>query len=624
MALRIVVEGQGTIATALRWESTARLNASGRFSFSMPPSDPAAAWLVPLKRVFCYWDTTLVGGGIVEYVTLSNGSLQIEGGDLATELLHKAIRYANSTSAETIADQLGALLPAGWTYVNAITGTSNYVALNVMWDSLLNAINTLCELAGYWWHIVGSTLTIADGYGALVAGLTPLHLTRRTDASNVAGAVFPFGAGDGFGALELRSATLALLAPYHYFQLTMDIWTGYGIVRDDALGYPNPVRRRRLDFKNVAPQENSAAAIVTAANTLAVAAIEYLDKNATPIVEYTVEAVWPGVVRPLDRVSLVYNDESLKVSEVVVATEVSTRVTPEQLATVGMRLEASARRILSDDEIIADAIVASRMTPVYPQTSAFADFWTGIVTIDENTIGVLEARFPPQVLMVQSAVLRVAGGVVSKPSSLEGPTFGSGIVGVALVDAAAPTNYEVRINGAGAWMTVGTGVSVHALTVDAATDAPTAPSYGVELRGVAPAEIIAVVGTVPASVPALPAGTILKVLTITSCGWNSVTGAIREDTDGDGFIGGSNDTLLGYVRVGDVVEIATGVRLVSTYGSRTFWHYEVKCGGKVGWMPIYEIEGGVVTKGGRVAYSTAIYGAQVTVSIETRNVSQPF
>lgn len=616
MTLRIDVEGYGTIATATRWESVARLSAAGRYSFSMPASDPAAAWLTPLARVFCYWDSTLVGAGVVEYLTVSGSMLDVEGGDLSVELLNLAIRYFSATSAETIADELGALLPAGWSYVNAIAGASPTVMLNVWWDSLQNAINTLCEMAGYWWHVVGTTLTIADTYGALVAGLTPISLTRRIDGSNVAGVIIPFGAGDGGVSLTMQAANLTLPPPYVYYQLVMGGYTGYGIGRSDAEGFPAAKRRRRLDLKHVSPATNDDAGIIGAANTLTLAAMQYLKNNAAPITEYAVSVVWAGVVRPLDRVALTYADEALRVSETLVATEVRTQVTPDQLATVGMRLEASARRILSDDEVVGNALRASRITPVYQQLVGSDDSITLGVWVDKTatiaaaTEGVFTFRFHFTTMQVLSVIARILVSAINEE-------------GLVNAGAGVPTALEYRLNGTGAWSALGASVDLTSQLINPVTLHQLADQNDINIRGVLRTNYKAAIGTAVGSIPAIPNGTQVRLVAWTGTR-NSYFPSGGGTFNSSRLYATAAGTVIMDIPLNAWVTI-TGAptTLPATSGVTRLMWYPCTYLGQAGYVVLYHINASnQVANDGGPPFSTVDYSGMVTVTLQVRSSSQ--
>ena len=90
--------GAGPILSAVEWESTAKLDAAGSFSFTMPASDPKAALLRPQRVVWCYTfvDEVMVecGAGIVERITTQVGTptlLRVRGPDLLAELAQRTV-----------------------------------------------------------------------------------------------------------------------------------------------------------------------------------------------------------------------------------------------------------------------------------------------------------------------------------------------------------------------------------------------------------------------------------------------------------------------------------------------------------------------------------------------------
>lgn len=618
MTLRIDVEGAGTIGSAIQWESTARLSGAGRFAFSMPASDPAAAWVQPLATVYCYWDATLIGAGVVEHLTVNRGVLQAEGGDLASELAYKMIRYANSTYAATIADGLGALLPAGWTYVNAISGPTDIVSLNVMWDSLLSAVNTLCEMAGLWWHIVGKTLTIANAYGAVVHGLTPVRVTRRVDASGVVGHVYPFGAGDGSAAITMRAYTVTPTAPYTVTSVVMDGQTVWGVGRTDSPGYAAPGRRVRVDFKHVAPVVISDAGLIAAANTLQAAAINYLRTHGTPIVEYALDAAYSGIVRPLAQVALAYRDDDMRINETLVATEVRTRVTQQEQATVGLRLEATARRIRSEGEVVADAIIASRIKAAYPQLGVstdtidestwvdmIEDFASGATIQDVVTEGVIPFRFHPDTTQVQSIVVTRQILPIGDDSSLN-------------AGAGAPTQLEYRLNGAGSWLSMPASVDITAAVVNASTGHPLQEANILNVRGVERSSVLVGEGVYIGSIPAIPSGTKLRLRW--SNAYFPAGGALSVYWSSrlyDGVLGDVKMAIPLYSWV--TLTSGTYTRSPSSGLHQLLW-YPATFQGITGWIFVYALNSSDVTTGARL-WSQNSYSANIAVTMQMRNVT---
>jgi hypothetical protein len=371
--MRIEIEGGGTIATATAWSSTLRLSAAGNFTFSMPATDPAAALVVPLAVVRCYQDNVLVGAGLVDEIANDGSVITVSGDDLARELAETTVRAMLENTAQAIITQLGTYLPAGWTLVNQVADNTTVLIARCYRDSLLAFLSTICELGGLYYWVDERTLTVSDGPGAVQRGVVPISLRRNTSSYDVLNRVYPFGAGDGKAALTIYAANVSLPAGY--------VIDG----ANNSITYtpsPYPRRERRIDFKQIAPQANTDAGIVTAANALAIAGYNALKAAITPVVTYDAALAWGGRLLPLQRLALVYDGDGLAINETLVITDVTVQARPGGMMTTAVTLEANARRALSDAEIVAGAIKAARLGPVYPQLIASQD--TLVLTADTD------------------------------------------------------------------------------------------------------------------------------------------------------------------------------------------------------------------------------------------------
>lgn len=90
--------GDGPITTAVAWQSTARLDQAGTFSFQMPAADPRAALLANRRYVRCWsYDSELVeeGRGIIERIRVVPGDgptmLEVSGDDILRELAVRTV-----------------------------------------------------------------------------------------------------------------------------------------------------------------------------------------------------------------------------------------------------------------------------------------------------------------------------------------------------------------------------------------------------------------------------------------------------------------------------------------------------------------------------------------------------
>lgn len=115
--------GAGPITSGLEWQSTARLDSAGVFSFTMPASDPRATLIQNRRTIWAYTresDGSLVtlGAGIIKTIRYEVGSptiLRVTGPDMLAEL------------ADHTVGQLK-ILEKGWTYLNGGKGTVRQVS----------------------------------------------------------------------------------------------------------------------------------------------------------------------------------------------------------------------------------------------------------------------------------------------------------------------------------------------------------------------------------------------------------------------------------------------------------------------------------------------------------------
>ena len=126
----------GTIDTVSKWNSIARLDRAGTFSFPMPSSDSKYGDLISHKRIAkCYRiidnTRTLVGIGVIDEtnISISAGDKGTEaivaGDDLLRELTNTSVGFlkiesAGSGTTSAPADII-AEAPAGWT-LDTVTG----------------------------------------------------------------------------------------------------------------------------------------------------------------------------------------------------------------------------------------------------------------------------------------------------------------------------------------------------------------------------------------------------------------------------------------------------------------------------------------------------------------------
>jgi hypothetical protein len=490
MSLVIEVVGYGYVDTPMRWESTARLNAGGRWSFSMPASDANAALLGALRTVRCWWRGNAVAMGIVSSWRTSNDVIQVSGEDMSRELATRLVsaQLTDGESAVSLHDAVDWLfdeLPAGWTGVNAVdVGNTAVVYLRSTSDSVLAVLGTICDLCGCWYTVDGRTLTVSDTLGAEVHGVTLLALEEQVDSADIINRIYLRGAGDGEAGLTLGAATDA--PP-----------TGYSVDgADSTLSWdasPYPLRERAFAMPWIGPIATTDSAVESAGNALLSAGVRWLQRYATPVVSYRATVVHPALIQPLERVALNWRGRGLAANGLFAVVEAVLRIDPRSLATVALTLEADARRLPTDVEVLASEMQTANRKALWPQVSLSSE------TVESESKLITDAAaeianvmtWPARIVQVRSALLSID---VARNDQWQ-----------------LPASVEWRLNGAGGWTTYTAPVSLMA-QIGTPSGRPLAASVTVNVRGVAPAQKVKATGVSIDGAPTVVSGDVLLVL----------------------------------------------------------------------------------------------------------------
>lgn len=456
------------ITTAASFEATARLSAGGGFSFTMPANSPEAAYLDVLQRLDCYWDHLLVVSGYVKEIAVEGETLTVTGDDMAHELAAVVVSAEATGLMDAVdaIDWIGDNLPDGWTLDNDVVGTQQVYVTEVVRESLLATLGAICTAAGLWFVIDGLTLRVADSYGAVVHGVQIGRLAKRADSNEIVNKVYPYGAGAKDVAVGLRASTLTP--------------GGYAIDKDEnsvthsASAYPT--REREVQFAKVAPTEATEAALIAAANALVLESVRYLQRHATPVVSYSAEVMFGRRLLPLERVALAVRTPALRVNGTPVVVESRIQIGAGSAARQSLTLEADARRIPTDAQVIAQAIVTASNSVLYPAPKAV----NGTPSVGAHlTAGNVEYALPWSVgercIQILSATLT---GSVEDTGAVE-------------LEIGA---IQYRLNGAGSWVALTGVIDLLSVLADADTGFPLATSGVVNVRVLGQAEHIPFVG----------------------------------------------------------------------------------------------------------------------------------
>jgi hypothetical protein len=268
-------QGGGPIISASSWESVARLDQAGTFSFPMPASDPKAT-LATAKRIarcrgLINTAVTDIRAGIIDKIKVGLDSegkaeLTISGDDLLRELTYKRVGNLTigtpgtpPTTSNTGPSDIIALAPAGWSLEADHAKDGHLTSLKAVFhqfegETVLEAFVKLAELTGEHFRLGDGRKVVwmqdhqtSSGVRAIQGG-DPLSLEDNNDICLILslneeqdsyecyiGHVYAWGAGEGAARITLNGAA-APPAGYlishdskgYYLEHTAT-WTAYGI-----------------------------------------------------------------------------------------------------------------------------------------------------------------------------------------------------------------------------------------------------------------------------------------------------------------------------------------------------------------------------------------------------------
>jgi len=485
MAIRIVTDGK-TITTCTAFDATMRLSAGGSWSFSMPAASVEAGYVAVLKRMDCYWDHLLVASGYIKDFDVSGDVLTVRGDDMAFELAGVTVS-ADATGLVDAADAIdwiGDELPDGWTLDNQVSGSSSVFMSAIARESILATLGAICTAAGLWFVIDGTTLTVSDSFGAVRHGVQVLSLTKRTDSNEIVTKVFPYGAGDKNASVTLQPSTTTV--------------GGYTISKaansvTKASSYPT--REREVQFSKIIPKQATEAALIEASNALVLASVEYLRQHATPIESYSVECFSTARIKPLERIALNLKTDALLVNETPVVIESRLSVNTQGMVTTALTLEKDARRIPTDAQVVASAIVQGHNNAVYPTPKS------------ENP-----APSASEHVTHSGSEFALKWSIGEKAVQIRKATLTGSTANTGVTPGMSPTGLEYRLNGAGSWVTLSGSVDLTGTLANAGTGFPTATEGVVNVRVTGAAELIRKAGATWSGVPAISSGTKVLIL----------------------------------------------------------------------------------------------------------------
>jgi hypothetical protein len=328
-----VKQGDGPIISAENWQSVARMDRAGTFSFAMPASDVRAAMAQPKLIARCYTrikdNITEIGAGIIDKISLKVGAqgqamLEVSGDDLMRELTNRSVGFLELTNGAGggVTDALAhvmAFAPSGWALDagNGYTSTLSNVYAKFAGETVLGALVKIATTRGEHFRLGAGRKIIwsrkdltASGIRAVQGGdptalymnkddCVVLDMQEERDTYEICSRVYPYGNGVGEARLTLAATNQS--APSGY---VLDKVNNY-LVRNNTETVYGRIDKY-MSFKDITPVSNTDADLQAAANVLFDAAYEYLKKHYQPEKFYNLSvAKVDRILKPGETIRLV-------------------------------------------------------------------------------------------------------------------------------------------------------------------------------------------------------------------------------------------------------------------------------------------------------------------------------
>lgn len=493
--------GAGPIGTATGWETTARLDRAGRFSFEMPAGDPQAALCQAKREAWCWaivgGAVTLIGAGIIDQLeTQVNPAgapmLAVGGDDLLRELTYRSVGFmeivtpAGQASPDAL-DDIMAEAPGTWSLdtVGGYGATENDVYAKFAGETVLAALNKVGEHTGEHFRLGSGKQVVwlqdelTDSGVRAMGQADPgeigdnddlcliTELSESQGSYDLCTRLFAFGAGNGQARVSLADTSVGAHAGYVLDQSNPK---GANLTHSAAFTQYGQIERF-LSWKEISPISNTDADIESAANELYAAAYQYLSRYCQVQTSYRLavtkleKPVLPGQkIRVIWR-EVVNGFRAVDIDADLTVLETTTRLSAAGLRTVAMQVSTIDAWPQTIAEIIAGQLEEARLMDGHPQT--FAGYYSeglGNFNVSPTYSAMARFKFDDRITRLVSAKLRFrtdafeatvtaaasaggsspsssSGGGSSQSSSSQGSH--SHAVGVTVVGGPASASYDV-------------------------------------------------------------------------------------------------------------------------------------------------------------------------------------
>jgi microcystin-dependent protein len=435
--------GSGPITTATGWETTARLDRAGRFSFELPAGDAQAALCQAKREAWCYTIiegvVNLVGAGIIdELETKLNPAgapvLRVAGDDLLRELTYRSVGFLEvvTPAGQASPDALSEIMaeaPGDWE-LDTIYGhaaTENEVYAKFAGETVLAALNKVGEHTGEHFRLgsgkkliwlqddltdsgmraIGQADPSAVGENDEVCLIT--ELAESQGSYDLCTRLFAFGAGNGQARVSLADTSVSAHAGY---VIDKSNPKGANLTHSAAFGEYGQIERF-LSWKEISPISNTDADIESAANELYAAAYQYLARYSQVQQSYRLavtklsKPVWPGQkIRVIWR-EIVDGYAAVDIDADLTVLETTTKLDAAGMSTTALQVSTIDAWPLTIGEIIAGQLEEARLMDGHPQT--FAGYYSeglGNFNISPTYSAIARFKFDDRITRLVSAKLR--------------------------------------------------------------------------------------------------------------------------------------------------------------------------------------------------------------------------
>jgi len=318
---------------------TRMLDGAGSISFTTPGTEKRAIDLLQNERRAILYNRmpTAPASGAAQNRELSRGilrnvkmsgrasgfTLSVDGPDLLDELKRENTLLGRIYQNETVANIASSLAGlAGWTANVDAAIASDTLGVRYDGQSVLKALQNLCDLKGYHLRWGGGKQIDIAPLGA-VCGVRLVNATYaspeiydnddimliqsisiKRSSEQLFNWILPVGGGEGDSALTLEYSTRT--SPYTIQTTSVGGRTLYYIADASSAGAYGTIKKVGR-FKQISPVSNNDADLQVAANALYDAAAVYMERHKSPQVTYTVSVKKAQkTIRPGDKIRLIY------------------------------------------------------------------------------------------------------------------------------------------------------------------------------------------------------------------------------------------------------------------------------------------------------------------------------